>query len=89
MMRNCLIVIDMQNDFLERLEGVTRAALLLNTNQLIDVFRASDCPDIWGDDIERKVQWNDGADVGRLKGQPIRLRFVLKDADVYAFRFAR
>jgi maleamate amidohydrolase len=47
MKRNCLIVIDMQNDFLERLEDDTRAALLLNTNQLIDVFRASGCPVIW------------------------------------------
>ena len=47
MTRNCLIVIDMQNDFLERLEDDTRAALILNTNQLIDVFRASGCPVIW------------------------------------------
>lgn len=46
-MRNCLIVIDMQNDFLKRLEDDTRAALILNTNQLIDVFRASGCPIIW------------------------------------------
>jgi nicotinamidase-related amidase len=37
----------MQNDFLERLEDDTRAALILNTNQLIDVFRASGCPVIW------------------------------------------
>ena len=47
MTRNCLIVIDMQNDFLERLEDDTRAALLLNINQLIDVFRASGYPVIW------------------------------------------
>ena len=47
MTRNCLIVIDMQNDFLERLEDDTRAALIFNTNQLIDVFRASGCPVIW------------------------------------------
>ncbi len=47
MVRNCLIVIDMQNDFLERLEDDRRAKLILNTNQLIDHFRASDCPVIW------------------------------------------
>ena len=47
MTRNCLIVIDMQNDFLARLEDEARAALILNTNQLIDVFRASGCPVIW------------------------------------------
>ena len=47
MPRNCLIVIDMQNDFLERLDGDARAALVANTNQLIGVFRTSACPVIW------------------------------------------
>ena len=47
MTRNCLIVIDMQNDFLDRLEDANRAGLILNTNQLIDLFRVSGCPVIW------------------------------------------
>lgn len=47
MARNCLIVIDMQNDFLDRLDGDSRAGLILKTNQLIDIFRASGCPVIW------------------------------------------
>ena len=47
MTRNCLIVIDMQNDFLDRLEVDNLAGLILNTNRLIDLFRASDCPVIW------------------------------------------
>ena len=47
MIRNCLIVIDMQNDFLERLEDDDRTGLILNTNQLIDLFRVSGCPVIW------------------------------------------
>ncbi len=47
MTRNCLIVIDMQNDFLERLEEGRRTELILKTNQLIDIFRASGCPVIW------------------------------------------
>ena len=47
MTQNCLIVIDMQNDFLEKLEDDTRAALIVRTNQLIDAFRASGCPVVW------------------------------------------
>jgi len=47
MTRNCLIVIDMQNDFLDRLEDTNRAELISNTNQLIDLFRALGCPVIW------------------------------------------
>jgi hypothetical protein len=33
------------------------------------------------------VVWKQGSDVGKLAGQPIRLRFVLNDADLYAIRF--
>ena len=47
MTSNCLIVIDMQNDFLDRLEDASRAGLIVNTNQLIDLFRVSGCPVIW------------------------------------------
>lgn len=47
MTRNCLIVIDMQNDFLERFEERRRVDLILRTNQLIEVFRASGCPVVW------------------------------------------
>jgi nicotinamidase-related amidase len=44
---NCLIIIDMQNDFLDRLRDDKRADLIRKTNQLIDIFRTSDCPVIW------------------------------------------
>ncbi len=44
---HCLIIIDMQNDFLDRLEEVSRTDLLNNTNQLIAMFRAQGCPVIW------------------------------------------
>ena len=39
-----------------------------------------------GDDIEKPVLWKNN-DIGELVGRPIRLRFVMKDADVYALRF--
>lgn len=44
---NCLIVIDMQNDFLDKLEEVCRARLISKTNQLIGRFRAASYPVIW------------------------------------------
>jgi len=53
MTRNCLIVIDMQNDFLDRLEDDSRARLISKTNQLIDIFRASGCPVIWVQQVFR------------------------------------
>ncbi len=46
-----------------------------------------DCPEIIGDEIARTVAWKDGADVSRLAGQPVRLRFAMKDADLFALGF--
>ena len=48
-----------------------------------------DCPEIIGDEIERVVAWTSGADVSRLAGRPVRLRFVMKDADLFALRFRK
>lgn len=50
-------------------------------------FALEDCPPIFGDSIERTVTWKGGGDVSALAGKPVRLRFTLKDADVFAFRF--
>jgi hypothetical protein len=50
-------------------------------------FTAADCPEIIGDEIERVVAWQAGSDVASLAGKPVRLRFILADADVFSFRF--
>jgi len=53
----------------------------------VEGFTLADCPDIFGDEIERVVAWNGGSDVSKLAGQPVRLRLVLRDADLYSIRF--
>jgi hypothetical protein len=50
-------------------------------------FTLSNCPPIYGDAIEEPVRWEGGGDLSALSGVPIRLRFVLKDADLYSMRF--
>ena len=50
-------------------------------------FGLDDFPEKFGDEIDGKMSWNGGGDVSALAGKPVRLRFVLKDADVYAFKF--
>ncbi len=42
---------------------------------------------IYGDDLERIVTWTDGSDVGKCSGRPIRLRFAVRDADLFSFQF--
>lgn len=44
--------------------------------------------DLTGDEIARQAAWKQGFDVAAQQGRAIRLRFHLKDADVYSFRFA-
>ncbi len=51
-------------------------------------FAASDCAELIGDQVERTVNWKSGADVSRLAGSTVRLRLAMKDADVFALRFA-
>jgi hypothetical protein len=50
-------------------------------------FAAADCPEIIGDEIDRVVAWKAGSDMGCLAGKPVRLRFILADADLFSFRF--
>jgi len=40
-----------------------------------------------GNEIDRTVSWKNGADVSKLAGQAVRLRVVMKDADLFALRF--
>jgi hypothetical protein len=50
-------------------------------------FTLAESREIIGDEIARVVSWKRGTDLGRLSAETIRLRFVLKDADVFSFRF--
>jgi hypothetical protein len=50
-------------------------------------FALDDCPAIYGDSLQRRVSWDGGKDLASLAGKPVQLRFELKDADLYAFRF--
>ena len=42
-----------------------------------------------GNEIARVVSWKSGSDVSSLAGKPVRLRFALKDADLYSFKFSK
>jgi len=50
-------------------------------------YGLADAEEMFGDSLEQPVLWEHAADVSRLAGQPVRLRFVLADADLYSFQF--
>ena len=50
-------------------------------------FTLADSEEHFGDSIQRTVVWKNGTDVSSLVGKAVRLRFALKDADLYAIKF--
>lgn len=50
-------------------------------------FTLEDCEPIYGDHIARIVKWKQGSDVSSLTGKPVRIRFDMQDADLYALKF--
>jgi len=54
----------------------------------IEGYSLQDGPEIYGDEIDHLVKWTNNS-VRPLVGKPVRLRFALKDADVFAFGFRK
>ena len=54
--------------------------------QALPGFSLADCEEVFGDELARTVSWGDG-ELGKLAGRPVRLRFALRDADLFSFRF--
>lgn len=67
--------------------GSVRVEIQDQSGKPVEGFSLADCPEHFGDTIERAVTWKGGASVGQLAGVSVRLRFVLKDADLYSIRF--
>jgi len=53
----------------------------------VDGFSLGDCDGAVGDAIDRRVTWRGSADLSALAGRPVRLRFILQEADLYALQF--
>ena len=55
----------------------------------LEGFGLDDCLESVGDELERVVRWKGGASVASLQDRPVRLRFVMREADLYSLRFAK
>jgi len=67
--------------------GSLRVEIQDASGKSVPNFGLNDCTPIRGDAIEQVVAWKGGADVGELAARGVRLRFELKDADLYSLRF--
>jgi hypothetical protein len=67
--------------------GSVRVEIQDAADKPIPDFTLDDCQVQFGDQIDRVVSWKSGTDVSQLAGKTVRLKFVLKDADLYSFQF--
>lgn len=68
--------------------GSIRVGLIDQDGWPIPHFSTEDCDVIYGDELEREVSWRGSSDLSPFRGKTIRLKFELKDADLYALQFA-
>ena len=69
--------------------GDVRVEIQNAQGKAIPGFALDDCLPLFGDSPERRVEWKSGTDVSALAGQAVRLRFALRDADLFAFQFSK
>ena len=67
--------------------GSVRVEIQDASGKAIPGFSLADATEQIGNEIARTVTWKGGSDVAALAGKPVRLRFVMKDADLYSFKF--
>jgi hypothetical protein len=69
--------------------GSIKVEALDTAGQAIPGYTRDDCRLMYGDLLDGPVLWQGGREVRALANRPLRLRFYLRDADLYAFRFHR
>jgi hypothetical protein len=50
-------------------------------------FSLNDCLPVFGDTIDRTVFWKEGSEINTIAGKEVRLKFEIKDGDLYSFYF--
>jgi len=67
--------------------GSVRVEIQDEEGKAVPGFSLAESVELYGDDIEFVVPWKAGASLKGLEGKPVRLRFVMKDADLYSLQF--
>ena len=67
--------------------GGIRVEVQDETGRPLPGFSLDDSVEIIGDQVERAIRWKGSPNLSSLAGKAVRLRFVLKDADVFALQF--
>lgn len=66
-------------------EGSIRVEVLDLDGEPIAPFTLDNCRALEADNLRHRVTWKGAADLSALQNRDVRLRFVLRDAELYAF----
>jgi len=67
--------------------GSIKVEIQNTSGKPIPDYGLNDMEPIFGDALDKKVEWEKGGDLSELISKPVRLRFVLNDADIFAIQF--
>jgi len=67
--------------------GFIKVEILDIEGKSIKGFELENAKELIGNEIEKAVSWQGNPDLTKLMDKPVRLRFVMKDADLYSLRF--
>jgi len=73
-------------NYVARAGGYVKAELQHADGRPLKNFSADDCDPLKGDEIAKMVTWKTDGN-GPFTAQPVRVRFEVKDADLFSFRF--
>jgi hypothetical protein len=68
--------------------GSVRVEILDKNGHVLPGFGLDDMEMWFGDGLDIPVTWKQGGDLAQIGRRPIRLRFLLKDADLYDIQFS-
>jgi hypothetical protein len=78
---------ELQINYSTSAAGLVRVEIQDADGKAIPGFTLDQCEPIYGDEIARTVKWKGGASLKILAGKPVRLRFAMSDADLFAVQF--
>jgi len=78
---------ELEINFATSAVGHVRIEIRDQSGKPVPDFTLKDCRELVGNRIEWVVDWKRGSDVSELAGKAVRLRIVMKDADLYSVRF--
>ena len=67
--------------------GSLRVEIQDQDSRTLPGYSLAECRSLVGDAIEQTVAWAKGSAVASLAGRPVRLRFVMQEADLFALQF--